>query len=219
MSRPANFLLWAKGNAADVIEPPSGTKATGWALPEPEAEYMNWLFKTMDDWFAYLEEVTGGWPDLSCSNEAEFATALASALSNGGGVISVRQGFDLTGPHTVPPNTVLTGRDGASVLNVTAATGDPVLQIDQQAVVQHLRFTNAKTTGNIIEMVGRYARLQSCEIVMDSLDAVTGVSVENYACGIRDCVLEGASGGTAVGFNFLPGVSAESFEEQNRLLP
>ncbi len=55
MARPDKDPQWADGGSADVVEPTSGKKSTGWLGGEfPPAQWLNWLFYYIYLWITYL---------------------------------------------------------------------------------------------------------------------------------------------------------------------
>ena len=63
--KPSSYINWTSGQAQYVVQPPAGVAAIGWQDAEaPPAEYMNWLFYTLDQWVQYLDEIVEpGVPD------------------------------------------------------------------------------------------------------------------------------------------------------------
>lgn len=64
LPKPAVLPEWAVNNIPDpvsgqlnVVEPPLEKKLTGYLLGEkPNRQYMNWLFRTTNDWIAYFND-------------------------------------------------------------------------------------------------------------------------------------------------------------------
>lgn len=217
-TKPSTFLDWTDGSASYVTEPPSGQKTTGWTDGQrPPYQYMNWLFWLSDQWIQYLDDVSGGWPSSFVTDESELITALADALSAGGGVISVRQNLTLTADRVLPPNTVLIGRQGLTTITF-AASGDPKLDMEDRCEVRNLFFESLKTSGDLVRMLGDSGRVINCEFDVEPADALVCVSVTGDANGIRDSVFRGVQGATAVGIEF-DASSSEGFEQDNTFLP
>jgi hypothetical protein len=178
---------------------------------------MNWLFWLTDQWIQYLDEAAGGWPTVLVGDESELITALTDAASNGGGVICIRDSFSITDQRVMPANTVLIGRGGETVLTF-AATGDPKLDMDDQCELRNLFFECAKTSGDLVRMLGDSGRVISCEFDVEPTDSLVCVSVTGDANGVRDSVFRGVLGATAVGIEF-DAMSSDGFEQDNTFLP
>ena len=214
-TRPTEFLDWVPSNSPTaIIEPPTGQKNSGWLPGEiPPAQYFNWLFNLIDQWIQYLDDGSsgGGWPTAFVSNESELATAIAGALTDGGGVICVTQSMALVTSRTIPPNTVLVGRGGVTV--ITLGTG-ATLSLDTQAVMQNIYLDASKTSGNLVTMIGGSARIYNCEFSVLSTDALVCVSVQGNACGIESSIFRGVVAATAVGIQFEIGF-VDNYESDN----
>lgn len=59
--KPTDDATWAEGAAepADVAEPGSGKRDTGWGEERPAYQHFNWLFRTVGRWIAYIAEPVG----------------------------------------------------------------------------------------------------------------------------------------------------------------
>lgn len=56
MAKPGSLPRWADGASAQIVEPPSGTKDTGWGTGEkPANSYFNWFWNLVYQWISYLD--------------------------------------------------------------------------------------------------------------------------------------------------------------------
>jgi len=61
MSKPASLPRWADAaNPADIVDPPSGKKDSGWLVnDQPPHTYFNWFWNLVYQWTVYLDGLTG----------------------------------------------------------------------------------------------------------------------------------------------------------------
>lgn len=50
MAKPTELPEWASGGGADITDPPSGKKSTGWIVEKPAHDFFNWILNTIYKW-------------------------------------------------------------------------------------------------------------------------------------------------------------------------
>lgn len=104
-TKPTSTPRWASDGAADVIEPPSGKKDTGWLVDDkPPAQWENWLRKITWQWTEYVGD--GVWEAVS----ATFSGAIEAASVTIGSAIAAASAA-ITGDVAIGGDLTLTGED------------------------------------------------------------------------------------------------------------
>jgi hypothetical protein len=77
MAKPVSLPRWASTGSADVVEPTSGKKDVGFVAGErPPAQYFNWLFELIYDWFAFLDTLFTSGGGLTATADSTITGAL-----------------------------------------------------------------------------------------------------------------------------------------------
>lgn len=109
MAKPSTLPRWANlANPADIVDPPSGKKDTGWLTAEkPPHSYFNWFMNLVYLWAVYLDGLTG-----------EALTWTAAHVHNRN--VTFHKGAD---PEaiTCDGGATFTAASGATALTATAA--------------------------------------------------------------------------------------------------
>lgn len=113
---------------------------------------------------ASVVSTPNAWPNFFATTEAEFSTAISSAISAGGGVICLMNSFTCTSSHTIPANTIVQGRVGASIITLSGS-GAIVLSNDN-SMIRDVQFTTALTSGALVTCSGNYAQIRSCQFTI-----------------------------------------------------
>lgn len=216
--RPTEFLDWIPSNdPAFIVDPPTELKDVGWSKGEsPPARYFNWIINLTDQWLQYLDEQVGGWPNSFVDDEESLGVALSEALGNGGGVIAIRELFTIQTSKTIPPNTVLLGRDGLTPITVGATAQ---ILLSENAKMEYLDIETDRASGDVVQMQGYAALIRNCKFTLDPDLPLVAVSVAGDACGVeRNLFIGTGPGTTAIGVEFEAGY-AESYEENNTYIP
>lgn len=216
-NRPSEFLDWIPDNTTNIVDPPIELKNSGWEPGEsPPARYFNWIINLTNQWLEYLDEITGGWPNSFADDEISLGVALAQAVADGGGVIAIREAFTIQSSTTIPPNTLLLGREGATVMTVGATAQ---LILSDNSKLEYLEMDTERISGNVVEMQGYAGLIRNCKQTLDPDLPLVGISVQGDACGVERVLFNGAGAGTtSVGIAFEAGY-AESYEENCTYIP
>ncbi len=159
---------------------------------------------------AALVSSPNAWPSFFAGTEAELATAIASAISAGGGVICLTSSFTVASAHTIPAATILTGRAGGSILTFTSSGA---ITLAQGACIRDVWITTALTSGNLVSLANDYCEVRRCQFTIPTNSTGSEVYVtgngnriyNNTFIGVQD----GASG---YGINYAAGVDNADYD-------
>jgi hypothetical protein len=129
---------------------------------------------------------------IAVSTQAQLVAALATCVTNVGGVIQILQGFSLTTIHTVPTNTKIIGTKGSSVMSV--GTGGGVILSDGSELQDLFFSTTLNDSSSVIRMSSNYSVIRGCKVAASAGNLVTGVIVTGNANKIHNAIFSGVAG-------------------------
>jgi hypothetical protein len=118
------------------------------------------------------------WPNYFVSTEAQLSTAITNASSGGGGVICLLQSFTITSAHTIPANTVLQGRGGATILTLSSSGA---LTLADFACMRDVFLTTALSSGNMLSLPNNYSKVRDCQFTCPTTSTVNCINVTGNA--------------------------------------
>lgn len=140
------------------------------------------------------------YPNFFCTSEADLATAITSATSNGGGVICLLNSFNVTSAHTIPTQTTLIGRKGGSILTLSS-TG--ALTFADEVAMRDVYLTTALTSGTLVTMSGNRGEVSGCKFTVPSNSSGTCIAASGNDNLISKSIFAGViSPSTGIGITY-----------------
>lgn len=139
--------------------------------------------------------------NMAVSTEAELNTAIATLSS--GGMILVKNSFNITTSKTLPNFTVLIGRGYKTELNLTAGSS---ITLNTDSSIRDLGIKTTNTTGSLISISGSRSIIEEVKLTVTNSNSITAISVSGINNAIYRCIFYGVVGvGPAIGINYLSG--------------
>jgi hypothetical protein len=150
------------------------------------------------------------WPEFFATTEAELATAITAASSAGGGVIGLLNSFTISSAHTLPANTILQGRSGATILTL-ASSG--AITLSQNSEIRDTQLTTALTSGSMVVASSNYAKVRGCQLTIPTNSTGQAILVSGNANKFYSNTFIGVSGAdTGYGINYSAGTGNEDYD-------
>jgi hypothetical protein len=165
---------------------------------------------------AALVTTPSAYPNYFVTSSADLTTAIASATSNGGGVICLLNSFSISTAFTIPAGTKLIGRKGGAI--VTVLSGGSIT-IATGAYIEDVWFTTALTTltTGMLILANNYSVVRGCQFTAPSNSTTVELLVTGNSNRIYNCVFIGVVGGTTVGIKYQSGTS--NIDDSSVFLP
>lgn len=146
------------------------------------------------------------WPQYAVNQESDFAAAIASVTSGGGGVIVVGSSFSITGNYTLPVNTTLIGRRAGTIITVTSTSGGLTLLGDACEVYDLQLATTVAAT--LISMLSNHCVLRNVTYQVLSTTNAICCYVSGNSNRLYNNIFRGVLGSaTATGIAYISGSS------------
>lgn len=99
VSKPSELPEWADGGGADITDPPTLKKQTGWVVEQPAHDVFNWWMNLVYQWIQWIN-------DLQDQAFTWTAGQIFSALAHFNAGLAVASGLTVTGGTTTDSLTV-----------------------------------------------------------------------------------------------------------------
>lgn len=152
---------------------------------------------------AQIVTTPNAYPNYFCTSEADLATAISSATSNGGGVICLLNSFTVSSARVIPAGTRLIGRDGGSVITI-ASSGS--ITLSDGGTMENVYFTTALTSGSMVLLTNNYSKVRDCQFTIPIASTGQCINVTGNANRMYNNRFIGVAGEVATGINYAAGV-------------
>jgi hypothetical protein len=155
------------------------------------------------DTFVSTQETVQAYPSQFVTDEASLSAAISLCVTGGGGVICLLNAFPISSAHTIPPDTVLIGRKGLSVVTVLSGGS---LTISNYAEVKDVYLTTALSSGTLMTLGSTRSTVEGCKFIVPGSSTVVCIYVTGNYNLILACDFLGVlAPSTGVGIEFVSG--------------
>jgi hypothetical protein len=191
-TNPANRIITMSG--MDV------TFAAGMmAMFVYDASQARWIC----DPFEAGQNAVNTYPSLYVTDEVDLTNAIAAAIIDGGGVICLLNAFTISSSHTIPPDTVLIGRKGDSI--VTVLSGGSIT-LGNYSTAKDVYMTTALSSGTLMTLSNIRSVVDGCKFTVPGSSTAICINVTGSFNIIKACTFAGVlAPDTGVGIDYSGG--------------